>query len=204
MTPEDTDRIVDTPPPAPLVQPFQVRRSTLRTWLASLLAIPFIVLGVDVLWKRRIIAWLTERIFPSDPQILEPRDEIWAWVMVIVGGVVVAWGLKELFTPAPVLFTDDDGVHLRMRGPFRRPTLLPWGSLHDLDAGTIEDDGEPLDVLIIEVNDASLLAANPWAGRRVDDRTVAMFTTEWEMEADAVAIKVADQAVLVARSDRQP
>jgi hypothetical protein len=191
-------------PRPPVVEPFEVRRSTLRTWLASLLAIPFIVIGVDVLWNGRIVAWLTERIFPDDPQLLEARDDIWAWTMIIVGGAVVVWGLKELFAPAPVVYTDDDGVHVRMRGPFRRPSLLPWILLHDIDAGTLEDDGDPIDVLIIEVKDPSLLPPNPWAGRRFDERTVALFSTEWETPADVVAERVAEQAITVARHAHSP
>jgi hypothetical protein len=186
------------------VEPFEVRRSTLRTWLVSLLAIPFIVIGVDVLWNGRIVAWLTERIFPDDPQLLEARDDIWAWTMIIVGGAVVVWGLKELFAPAPVVYTDDDGVHVRMRGPFRRPSLLPWTLLHDIDAGTLEDDGDPIEVLIIEVKDGSLLPPNPWAGRRFDERTVALFSTEWETPADIVAERVAEQAITVARHTHSP
>lgn len=191
-------------PPTPMLEPFAVHRSTLRTWLASLLAIPFIVIGVDVLWKRRIVGWLTERIFATDPQLLEPRDKIWAWAMVIVGGAVVAWGLKELFKPAPVLQTDDAGVRVRMRGPFRAVTLLPWATLHDIDAGTLEDDDDPLEVLIIEVKDGSLLPVDPWAGRRFDHQTLALYSSEWDTRAEVVAQKVADQAVVVARHLSSP
>lgn len=212
MTSEDVTRLEDPElvsegegdPRRSRLEPFEVRRSTLRTWLASLLAIPFIVIGVDVLWNGRIVAWLTERIFPDDPQLLEARDDIWAWAMIIVGGAVVIWGLKELFVPAPVVYTDDVGVHIRMRGPFRRPSLLPWALLHDIDAGTLEDDGDPIEVLIIEVKDGSLLPANPWAGRRFDERTVAMFSTEWETPADVVAERVAEQAITVARHTQSP
>lgn len=186
--------------PAPkLIEPLVVHRSTLRTWLISLAAIPAIVVGVDVLWRRRIVSWLTEAIFDNDPQTLEARDEIWAWTMVVVGAAVVAWGLKELFFPSPVLQTDDEGVSLRLNGPLRPPTRLPWSSLYDIDAGTLEDDEEEVEVLIVEVKDPALLPSNPWAGRRVDERTLALFTTEWDIPAEEVASKIADQAVTVAR-----
>ena len=168
----DVEPEPEEPPPA-LIEPLLVRRSTMRTWLASLLAIPMIVIGVDVLWKRRIVAWLTERIFPDEPQLLEARDEIWAVVMVVVGVAVVVWGLKELFYPASVLRTDDLGVHVRMRGPLHPADLVAWGKLQDVDAGTLEDDGDPVDVLIIEVKDEDLLPENPWGGRRFNSRTVA-------------------------------
>jgi hypothetical protein len=182
-----------------LIEPLIVHRSTLRTWLISLAAIPAIVIGVDVLWRRRIVAWLTEAIFDTDPQTLEARDEIWAWTMVVVGAAVVAWGLKELFFPAPILRTDEEGIHLRVGGPLKPPTTLPWGSLYDIDAGTLEDDEEEMDVLVIEVKEPSLLPHNPWAGRRVDDRTMALFTAEWDADAEQIAALIADQALAIAR-----
>lgn len=186
-------------PDGRLYEPLVVHRSTLRTWLISLAAIPAVVVGVDVLWRQRIVNWVTDLVFESDPQTLDARDEIWAWALVVVGGVVVVWGLKELFFPAPILRTDDEGVHIRMGGPFRPSTTLPWFSLHDIDAGTLEDDEEEVEVLIVEVKDPALLPDNPWGGRRFDNRTVALFTTEWDTRADQVAVTIADHAVTVAR-----
>lgn len=182
-----------------LVEPLVVHRSTLRTWLISLAAIPAVVVGVDILWRQRIVGWITDLVFESDPQTLDTRDVIWAWALVIVGAAVVAWGLKELFLPAAVLRTDAEGVHIRMSGPLRPPTTLPWFALHDVDAGTLEDDDEEMDVLIIEVKDPVLLPPNPWGGRRFDDRTVALFTAEWDTRSDDVAVTIADQAVTIAR-----
>lgn len=188
----------------PLFEPLVVHRSTLRTWLISLAAIPAVVIGVDVLWRQRIIGWVTGLVFESDPQTLDARDTIWAWALVVVGAAVVVWGLKELFLPAPVLRTDDHGVHIRMSGPFRPPSSLPWFALHDVDAGILEDDEEEMEVLIVEVKDPSLLPDNPWGGRRFDDRTVAMFTAEWDTRTDEVAVAIADQAVIVARHTPGP
>ncbi|CAN5837347.1 hypothetical protein BH23ACT5_BH23ACT5_14630 [soil metagenome] len=186
----------------PVIEPLVVRRSTLRTWLIALAGIPALVIGIDIVWRRRIVAWLTERIFTSDPQLLEFRDEIWAWALVVMGGAVVIWGLKELFDPVPVLRTDDEGVHIRMLGPFRPVTTLPWDSLHDVDAGSLEDDGDPLDVLVIEVNDGALLPLNPWAGRRFDEHTLALYSLEWDTSAEDVAEILSSQALAVARLGR--
>lgn len=182
-----------------LFEPLVVHRSTLRTWLISLAAIPAVVVGLDILWRQRIVGWISGLVYESDPQSLDSRDEIWAWAMVLVGGAVVIWGLKELFLPAPVLITDEEGVHIRMTGPFRPATTLPWFSLHDVDAGTLEDDEEEVEVLIVEVKDPSLLPENPWGGRRFNERTVALYTSEWDTRPDQAAVTIADQAVAVAR-----
>lgn len=192
-----------SPPAEPILAPYEVGRSTLRTWLISLAGIPAIVVGIDFVSRQRIVAWLSDHIFTSDPQALEPRDYIWAWALIVVGTAAVVWGLKELFMPSPVLSTDDTGLHVRMGGPFRAPVTLPWGSLTDLDAGVLEDDGDELDVLIIQVRDGSLLPDNPWAGRRLDEATVALYTKEWEHDAARVAATVADQAVTMAHHRRE-
>ena len=128
---EPRTEVLESPSAAtgPTLEPYEVGRSTLRTWLISLAGIPAIVVGIDFVSRQRIVAWLTDRIFTSDPQTLEPRDYIWAWALIIVGAAVVVWGLKELFMPAPVLSTDDTGLHIRMSGPFRPPVTLPWNSL---------------------------------------------------------------------------
>lgn len=186
-------------PVDPFSDPLVVHRSTLRTWLISLAGIPAIVAGVDVLWRQRIVGWLTERIFGDEPQTLEARDEIWAWALLVVGVAVVVWGLKELFFPAPVLRTDEEGVHLRLSGPFRPPTSLSWDSLHDVDAATLEDDGDMLDVLVVEVNQDNILPANPWAARSIGPRTVAIYAEEWDAGAEEVARRLVDQAVKVAK-----
>lgn len=186
-------------PAEPLFEPLVVHHSTLKTWLASLAAIPAVVVGVDVLWRQRIIGWVSDFVFESDPQTLETRDTIWAWALVLVGGIVLVWGLKELFFPAPVLLTAEDGVHVRMRGPFRPMTVLPWFSLYDIDAGTLEDDEEDVEVLIIEVKEPDLLPDNPWSGRRFDERTVALFATDWDRRPDDVVKTIVDHAITVAR-----
>lgn len=185
-------------------EPLLIHRSTVRTWLISLAAVPAIVIGVDVVWRQRLTNWMSERVFTGDPQAIEVRDHIWAWVMIGAGVMVVAWGLKELFAPAPVLRTDPDGVHLRVNGPFRPTALLPWTTLYDVDAGTLEDDDEVIDVLVIEVKDPSVLPANPWAGRRVEESTVALYTTEWDVSAEQAAQTIADQAVMMARDEPRP
>ncbi len=199
MTAEDTAP-AETEQASSVIEPLIVHRSTLRTWLISLAAIPAVILGVDVLWRRRIVQWATDLIFDSDPQTLETRDEIWAWALLVVGGAVIVWGLKELFFPSPLVRTDDDGVHLKMGGPLRPATMLPWSSLYDVDAGTLEDDEEEMEVLIVEVKDPTLLPDNPWAGRRVEQRTVALYTAEWDTTADEVARAIAEQAITVARA----
>ena len=90
--------------------------------------IPLLVIAVDVLTSRRITNWLRELLFtPEDTQIYEPRDVIWAWALLFFSVFLVVWGLKELFMPTKVIEARDEGLAVKLRGPFRKPDLIPWG-----------------------------------------------------------------------------
>lgn len=186
--------------------PLVVRRATLRTWLVTLAAVPAVVLGVDILYQNRLINVLREVVFGEEPdQSLTTTDTLWAWAMVAAGALVVAWGLKELFAPTTVVTADDDGLRLKVSGPFRPPTLLPWGSLHDVRAGSIEDDEDLLEVLVIEVVHPEVLPANPWGGRRLDDHTLALVAVDWDYPPEHVAAAIVDRAMARARAaDLEP
>ncbi|MEX1043689.1 MAG: hypothetical protein WD020_03535, partial [Acidimicrobiia bacterium] len=69
------------------MKPVVIRRSAVRMWTLALAGVPFVVLAVDVLTRRRLTDALREILFrPEDTQLFEPRDVIWAWVMLICGG----------------------------------------------------------------------------------------------------------------------
>ena len=81
-----------------------IKRSALKMWLMAMAGIPLLIISLDALTNRRITNWLREIVFnPEDTQIYEPRDVIWAWVMVLFAGFIVLWGLKELFIPTVVI-----------------------------------------------------------------------------------------------------
>lgn len=185
-------------------EPLVVRRSAVRTWLIALAAVPAIVIGIDVIWRQRIVRAVSDFVFDSDPQLLEMRDTIWAWALVIVGGSLVAWGLKELFAPAAIIRTDTEGIHLRLKGPFRRPVFLPWDALSDVDGGELEFDEDLVEVLIIETDRGDLLPIDPFAGRRFDTRTLAMYATDWDTSIDDVVTALGAQALQTAKAAHTP
>ena len=173
-----------------------VKRSALRMWLMALGGIPILVLSLDVLTNRRITNWLREIVFPPrDTQIFEPRDVIWAWVMLAVAVFVIIWGLKELFVPTRVIECRPDGLALRLAGPHKPPSVVPWRMLADVDQYEIVDEGQKLPYLLVEFFSTEGLPDDPWGATWVTDRAVAILAQDWSEKPLAVAEKIADYAV---------
>ena len=181
-----------------------VRRSALKMWLMAMGGIPLLVISLDVLTARRITRWLTDLMFrPEDVQIFEPRDVIFAWVMFIFGAVAVIWGLKELFMPTKVVECRDQGLAVRINGPFRGPSLIPWKNIQDIGGADIEDDGDQIPLLIITVFSRESLPDNPWGARWVAERELGIMAQDWDEDPQDAAGRIADYAVETARREQR-
>lgn len=181
-----------------------VRRSALRMWLMAMGGIPLLVISLDVLTQRRITRWLTELLFrPEDIQIFEPRDVIFAWVMFGAGALMVAMGLKELFVPTKVIHCRGDGLAIRLNGPLRPPTLIPWENIRDVGGADIDDDGELMPLLVISVFEREGMPDNPWGARWVAERELGMLAQDMDDDPQVIAEKIADYAVAAVTEHQQ-
>jgi hypothetical protein len=181
-----------------------VRRSALKMWLMAMGGIPLLVISLDVLTARRITRWLTDLMFrPEDVQIFEPRDVIFAWVMFLFGAMAVIWGLKELFLPTKVVECNDQGLAVRINGPFRGPSLIPWKNIQDIGGADIEDEGDRIPLLIITVFNRDGLPDNPWGARWVDERELGIMAQDWDEDPQVSAERIADYAVEAAGREQR-
>ncbi|MGF1665130.1 MAG: hypothetical protein ACFCVC_02545 [Acidimicrobiia bacterium] len=182
------------------MEPFIVRRSAWRMWGVSLMGVPMVVVGLDLLTQRRLTTLLRDILFrPDDTQLPEPRETVWAVALVIVGVLVVAWGLKELLAPTKVVVADDDGLSLKVTRPFAPPLTLSWDQIEDIGSATVDDDGEHLPVLWIRTTEPGLLPTDGWGARPMDDRTMAVMAADWEVSHVAAADGISAR-VLAARA----
>lgn len=173
-----------------------VQRSAVRMWLLAMGGIPLLVIAVDVLTSRRITNWLRELIFtPEDTQIYEPRDVIWAWALLLFSASILLWGLKELFMPTKVIEATDDGPAIRLRGPFRKPDLIPWGNIIDIEPGEIVDEGDVLLLLEIKLRTRGDLPEHPWGARWVESRVLGLLAEDWSITPTKAADQLAEYAV---------
>ena len=60
-----------------MMEEIRVRRSGVRMWLLALAGVPMVVIGIDILMRRRIFGAVGSLVFTGDPQLVEPRDVIW-------------------------------------------------------------------------------------------------------------------------------
>jgi hypothetical protein len=178
------------------VKPVVIRRSAFRMWILALAGVPFVVLAADVLTRRRLTNALREILFrPEDTQIFEPRDVIWAWVMLVAGGIVVVFGLKELMFPAAVVEANGLGLRLRLSGPFRPSTTVPWDAIDDIGSGSVADEGDRLPVLWVRLDRPELIPPEPWGARWIDERTIALLASDWDRSAVRASEEISALAV---------
>lgn len=178
----------------------EVRRSGLKMWLLSLAGVPLLVLGVDVLRNRRIISFFQNLIWPNgNPELLEPRDYIWAVALVVVGLLIAVFGVAELINPRPVLATSKDGLRLRIGSPFASLSLVPWNEIVDVGAEDLDDEGDPVPVFLLTVANRERLPAHPWGARWLDGQTLGVLASDWEIPPARVAEMVAAASLEASR-----
>lgn len=162
--------------------------------------IPLLVISLDVLTNRRITNWLREIIFrPEDTQIYEPRDVIWAWAMLLFAGFLVLWGLKELFVPTKVVEARDEGLAVKLNGPFRAPSVIDWEMIDDVRGIAVDDEGDRLPMLSIRLLGRRDLPDNPWGARWVGERELALLADDWAETPHEIAGEIVDYAVEAAK-----
>jgi hypothetical protein len=177
-----------------------VKRSAVKMWVMAMAGVPLLVISLDVLTNRRITNWLREIVFrPDDTQIYEPRDVIWAWVMALFAFFLIIWGLKELFVPTKVLECRDEGLALRIVGPLQPPALIAWDDINDVAGVEIDDDGEKIKLLVIDLLHRGDLPTNPWGARWVNETELGVLAQDWADDPGVVAQEIADYAVENAR-----
>lgn len=166
-----------------------VTRSAARTWLLTLAGVPFVLLGSELVFGGRLLALLGSLIYGSDPPAPEWRDAVWGWAFLVVGGVVVAWGLKELIFPSPVLVADERRLCLAVRGPLRPPACLEWEQVVEVREVVVGEGPERSSAVSVLTNDPSLLPDHPW-GARWDDGRLVLLAGLWSLPASQVVAQI--------------
>ena len=138
---------------------------------------------------------------PEDTQIYEPRDVIWAWAMLLFAGFIVLWGLKELFLPTKVIECTDQGLSLKITGPFRPPATIAWELVDDVRGMDVEDEDDRVAMLAVRVLDPKELPANPWGARWIGERELAILAEDWQEHPQEIADQIVDYAVDAAKRE---
>ncbi len=184
-----------------LAEPIQIRRSAWRGWGWALIGIPFLVMGVDVLFTRFFTDQLLEIVYSTAATkgAMESRDYIFAAIFMIVGGGLVLYGLKELVAPAWVILADDLGLEIRS-GPFGAPLRYRWEAVGPIRSTTMDIDGHEHDVVRIHGlerrGDVEL-----WGARWVRPNGLDVLTDGWGESADVVAERLEERRLAMTDHD---
>ncbi|NNF68263.1 MAG: hypothetical protein HKN01_00710, partial [Acidimicrobiia bacterium] len=102
----------------------------------------------------------------------------------IVGGACVLGAIVALSSSRPLARVDGDGIHLRLAGPGRPLSTIPWKSVVSVRSGVDETEAR---VLFIELDEVpGDLPADPWDARW-HGRTLTTFTDTWTPPGEVVA-----------------
>jgi hypothetical protein len=121
--------------------------------------------------------------------------------MALFAGFIVLWGLKELFVPTKVIECRDEGLALKLSGPFRPASLIPWGEIDDVSGGQMDDEGDVVPLLLLGVLSREELPTNPWGARWVKEDQLGILAEDWSEDPQVVATKIIDFAVEAARRE---
>jgi hypothetical protein len=103
-----------------------------------------------------------------------------------------------------VIECHDGGLAVRLRGPHRGPSLIPWDNIRDVGGDVIDDEGDDIPLLVVTVFNRDDLPENPWGARWVADRELGVMAQDFDDDPHRVAERIADYAVdAVKRKRRQ-
>jgi len=186
-----------------------VSRSPLRLLTFALLAVPAVLLAVDMTVSYR---WI--RAPETTPVVVgqttgesgeledvtndvltdigrsERRRDILFGAGLFVGGVVaMGWAVKELARPTQFLEADENGLLLRVDGVKQPPRRFEWLGISEVRSAVVEDDGIDVPVFSIRFHDVADVPHLP-AGGVAEPPWLHIYADEWDTPAHQVAAQL--------------
>ena len=192
-----------------------VTRSPVRLLTMALVAVPMILLAVDMSVTHRYFpapdttqvqvgteegesgdtVAVFDDVLTRDGQAQQRREVALALFLFVSGVGLLGWAAKDLLAPKRLIEAGEDGIRLDIvrRGD---PIIeIPWEEVLEIRSGTIVDDAGEAPALLIRVAVAEILPVRPY-GAVVDGDWVKLYSEEWDRSAQDVA------ATLSLRVDR--
>lgn len=164
----------------------EFEKSAWRVWLFAILGVPFLLIGADLFFERKLIGGFGDLIYGTEElPAFEPRDTIIAVLFIVGGAVITLWALKELVFPKKVLVADREGIRLAVTGPFRPAVRIPWDALTDIGHEIIDDEGDARPLVRVETTQAGL-PDQPWGARWVGPGELLIDATGWSPPASEI------------------
>lgn len=187
----------------------RVTRSPLRLIAYAVLAVPAILLAVDMTISYRFIDHpetrdvvvgqttdesgeqvdVTESVLTDAGRAQRRRDLLFGAVLFLGGAATLGWALRQLIRPTEFLRADDDDLMVRVDGLRRPARRLAWSDIAEIRSGVIEDDGVETAVLSLRLRDEELIPQTP-SGAVAEPPWLHLLSDEWDTPAFQVAAQL--------------
>lgn len=186
-----------------------VSRSPFRLLAFALLAVPAILLAVDMTISNKWISPpettavvvgqttgesgeqvdVTEDVLTDVGRAERRRDILFGGGLFLGGVVAMGWALKELASPTRFLVADIEGLLIRVDGIRRPARRFSWSEIAEVRSGLADDDGIETPVLSIRMHDPDAVPPVP-AGGFAEPPWLHLYSEEWDRPAHQVATQL--------------
>jgi len=184
----------------------RVSRSLLLVLALSIVAMPLMMLGLDMIFTHRLypepetyeqqVQVVTEggetvtsieRPYTAWGAAQRRRDLAWGSVLIAGGLGSWLWGMWNVLRPRRFLEYGAEGLVLYPEGRRAAPMHLYWGEIAEVRSGVRAVDGSDVPVLSLRLSDPEQLPDNPWAAV-VEPPWLHLLAEEWDRPAHKVAV----------------
>ena len=189
----------------------RVARSPLRLLGYVLVAVPMILLAVDMLVAYRFFpspetttassqataadgstTEVTFLVYTDNGKAQRRRDLAWGSALGLGGLVVAGWAFAGLVSQRRLLAADTEGVTLWIHGRRRPPLRLAWEDVAEVRSGVRRDQAGEVPVLSLRLCSPEKVPLRP-VGAVADPPWLHLFAEDWDRPAHEVAALVEGQ-----------
>lgn len=186
----------------------RVSRSPLRLLGYALVAVPMILLAVDMLVAYRFFPFpetttasstitaddgstteVTWQVYTDNGKAQRRRDLAWGSALGLGGMGVIGWAFAGLVAPRRLLAADAEGLTLRLAGRRHPPLRLAWEEVAEVRSGRQRDQAGEVPVLSLRLRSPEKVPLRP-AGALADPPWLHLFAGDWDRSAREVAARL--------------
>jgi hypothetical protein len=189
----------------------RVARSPWRLLAYALVAVPAVLLAIDILFSHRIyprpetatgsyqvtaadgsVTNVTYLVYTDNGKAQRRRDLGWGVALLIGGAATLGWAFAGVVAPRRLLRADEQGLTLwldRRRDP---PVRVAWGELSEVRSRLRRDEAGEVPVLSLLFRDPDRVPRDPRGGV-AEPPWLHLFAGEWDHRARDVAALIEGQ-----------
>lgn len=173
-----------------------VTRSSWLPALGALLAIPLLIIAVDLGFTYRIFPEPEEDangVRTTQGESERRADQVWALGVGVAGLLLAGTSLRELGQPRVILSADEDQLRLDIGPRGARMVPLSWAQVATARSQRVADDFGEHRMLVLELVNADGLPLRP-RGANLVGTTLEMDADSWSIPSHVVADSLAAMA----------